>query len=458
MNRRSFLRGLGAVVAGPTILRNPLSATAAPANGKLNVALIGCGGRGEWFAECIPKMENVVALCDVNEHKARAAYAALPDVPRYADFRRMLDEKEKTIEAVIVAVPDHSHATAAMAAMRRGKHVFVEKPLAHNVLECRALREAAAGRKVATQMGNQGISSPQFRTALEIVQAGLIGDVLEAHVWNSAGGRGRRQLPTETPACPPYLHWDLWLGPAADRPYHPWWLGWSQWRDFGTGLLGLWASHSMSFTFKAMNIADLWTAPPVGAAAPLIRVDAEVSEVEHTSFPRWELVRYSIPARGKLPPMRINWFNGPAPGCRELVENLQNARLDWGDAGEKKWKDHGGAVVVGTRGMLRLTEHNSTFTLLPAEKFKDFQPPSPTLPRSPGHEREWLAACRGGRPAMSNFDFAGPFCELLMLGNVATRFPGRLHFDPVACRITDNAAASAALGREYRKGWALTDM
>jgi len=456
MNRRAFLRSAAALAAGPIIVRDARLVRGAAANEKLNIALIGCGGRGEWFAQSIPKMENIVALCDVNEHKAKAAYEALPDVPRYADFRRMLDEKDKSIDAVIIAVPDHSHATAAMAAIRRGKHVFVEKPLAHNVLECRALRQAAARAKVATQMGNQGMSSGQFRTALEIVQAGLLGEVHEAYVWNSAGGRGKRQLPVEKPPCPPYLHWDLWLGPAAYRPYHPWWLGWSQWRDLGTGLLGLWGSHSMSFTFKAMNIAELWSAP--GGPAATVLVESEVSEEEHVSFPRWEVVRYHVPARRGMPPLRITWFNGPAPGCREAVENLQNARLDWGDAGEKKWKDHGGALVVGSRGMLRLTEHNATFTLLPAGNFRDFRPPAPVLPRSPGHEREWLAACRGGAPAMSNFEWSGPLCELLMLGNVATRFPGKMRFDPVACRIIDNPAANGALGREYRQGWDLKSM
>ena len=453
-NRRSFLRTTAAGATGLVILGNSLSARGAPASAKLNVALVGVGGRGSWFVDTIPRIgENVVAMCDANQQRAADSFRKLPDVPKYHDFRKMFDERGKQIDAVIVATPDNTHAVVTAAAVRRGKHVYCEKPLTHDVAEARAVRDLAAKHGVATQKGNQGTATGDFRRGVEIVQAETLGEIKEVHVWNT-GGSGPRPRPQGEQPVPAGLDWDLWLGPAALRPYHPQWMQWHAWRDFATGNLGNWGSHSANLPFMALRVDSRWHASAASGTTTKIRVRAEVSEVLQDNFPRWESVRWEVPARGKLPPIAINWHNGAKPG-RKRVEELIGRQLDWGDAGERKWKEHGGCLIVGTQGMLRATEHNSTIFLYPEGKFAGFEGPPRTLPRSGSHEREWIAACKGGPKATSNFDYSGPLAEFLLLGNVATRFPEPLEFDPLACKITNHAEADAALRRQYRPGWSL---
>jgi hypothetical protein len=462
-SRRTFLRNTVLGGAGLLILQNSRSARSYQANEKLNVALIGVGGRGRWFVGTIPKLgTNVVAMCDVNEKKASSSFEEIPKAKKYFDFRRMLDEMDTQIDAVVIATPDHTHAVASAAAMKMGKHVFCEKPLTRTLSEARALREMAAKHKVATQMGNQGTGSEAFRRAVELIQAGVIGDVREVHAWNTGGGPGERPVPADEHQMPDFLHWDLWLGPAQHRPYNSRWLDWWHgWRDFGTGNLGNWASHTMNLPFKALRLDSLWKPAALpGAKQPanrLVRLEAEVSGIHKHTFPHREIVHYDFPARGDMPPVRINWYNGPgrAPGPRGLIERLMDRRLDWGDAGEKRWQDHAGCFLVGSKGMIHSTGHNMSFSLLPEDKFKDFEGPPRSLPRSRGHEREWLEACKGGPPAMSNFDYADPLAEFVLLGNVATLFGSRIEFDPVAMKIVNNAAANEALKREYRQGWSL---
>ena len=455
MTRRSFLTraAAGAAGGGLVILRDSPSARAYVANEKLNVALIGVGGRGSWFVETIPRIgENVVAMCDVNEQRAADSFAKLPDVAKYRDFRKLLDEKDREIDAVVVATPDHTHAVISAAAIRHGKHVYCEKPLTHDVAEARALRELARKHGVATQMGNQGTATGDFRRGVELVWAGALGKIQEVHVWNT-GGSGPRPQPRGEQPVPPTLDWDLWLGPAAWRPYHSQWMRWHTWRDFATGKLGNWGPHSANLPFMALRGDSLWTDEP-SRKAPTLTVRAEVSEVTNDTFPRWESVRWALPERGELPPMTIQWHNGYQPG-RRRVEELIGRKLDWGDAGERKWKEHGGCLIVGTDGMLRATEHNSRIFLYPESRFAEFEGPPPTLPRSGSHEREWIAACKGGPKAMSNFDYAAPLVELLMLGNIATQFADVLEFNPASCQIANHQEANAALCREYRPGWKL---
>lgn len=459
VNRRAFLRNTALSGVSLLILKNSRSAWSYQANEKLNIALIGVGGRGRWFVSTIPKMgTNVVAMCDVNERKASLSFKELPKAKKFYDFRKMLSKMDKQIDAVIIATPDHTHAAASAMAMKMGKHVFCEKPLTHNLHEARVLRGLAAKCKVATQMGNQGTSSKAFRRAVEIVQAGVLGEVQEVHAWNTGGGSGKRPYPTDEHPVPDYLHWDLWLGPARYRPYNSRWLnGWHGWRNFGTCQLGNWASHTMNLPFKALKLDSLWKADTSISAKRSVQLQAEVSGIHKETFPKWEIIRYDFPARGDMPPVRINWYNGPgqAPGPRDMIEEMMGRRLDWGDAGEKKWRDHAGCLLVGTKGMLHSTGHNMSFTLLPEDKFKDFKGPSPSLPRSRGHEREWLDACKGGPPAMSNFDYAGPLTQFVLLGNVATLFGQRIEFDPQALKIVNITEANEALRREYRQGWSL---
>jgi uncharacterized protein YukE len=481
-SRRSFLRNTALGGVGLLILKDSRAAGSYQANEKLNVALVGVGGRGVWFVDTIPRMENVVALCDVDsrrideafkrwqesaeryaasphdwERKAAESYKHLTETkPKtYRDFRRMLDEMGKEIDAVIVATPDHTHAAASAAAIKAGKHVFCEKPLTRAVGESRALRELARKHKVATSMGNQGTASGQFRRALELIRDGTIGQIKEVHVWNSGGGADRKQPPGEEPV-PDWLNWDLWLGPAALRPYHPEWLQRNLWRDFGTCQLGNWASHSANLAFMAMKVHELWLGNLAKEPRPIVRVEAKCSGINKLSFPRWEIVTWEIPARAEFPPITFTWYNGVSAGVRQLLEGLIGDGLDWGDKKEKKWMDHAGAIIVGTKGRIHTTGHNMTFRLLPQEQFAGVEKDRPVkVEPSRGHEMDWFIACRGGKPAWANFDYASALNEFLMLGNVATQFEGKLEFDPVAMKIINNAEADVLLRSEYRQGWSL---
>ena len=456
MRRRTFLKDAALCAAGFVMLKHSRSARSYQANEKLNIALVGVGGRGSWFVGAIPRLgENVVAMCDVNEHKAGPSFERIPSAKKYNDFRKMLHQMDKQIDAVVIAVPDNTHAVACAMAMHMNKHVYCEKPLTHDVYEAGVLRQIAGQRKVATQMGNQGTASKAFRRAVELVQAGVIGQVRQVHVWNTGGGAGERPYPTKEHTIPDYLHWDLWLGPARYRPYNSRWLDWHTWRDFGTGQLGNWASHTMNLPFKALRLDSLWSQET--AADRLIKLEPEVSGLHKETFPRWAIVRYDVPARAGLPAVKLNWYNGAgrAPKCREMIEELMGRRLDWGDAGEKAWKDHAGCLLVGSGGMIHANAHNTTFALLPEDKFKDFEGPPPSLPRSRGHEREWMDACRGGPQAMSHFDYATPLTQFVLLGNVATLFGKGFAFDPLAMKIVNMPEANEALKREYRQGWSL---
>jgi len=479
-NRRRFLRTTSVGGAGLLILAGRAPVRSAEANERLNLALVGVGGRGTWFVDTIPKMENVVALCDVNREKIDAAFqrwsdnatrfagsphdwerkaseryrAHLAAKPKtYADFRKMFDEMGPGIDAVVVAIPDHTHAVASAAAIKAGKHVFCEKPLTRTVHESRALRELARKHNVATSMGNQGTASGQFRRALELIREGAVGPIKEVHIWNSGGGSDKKEPPKGTPPVPDALDWDLWLGPAAMRPFHPDWLRRNAWRDFGTCQLGNWASHTANLAFMALEVHDLWLGGPAGGPGPVLRVEAQCSAINRLSFPRWELVKWEIPARAEFPPITFTWTNGPAPGAREMIEKLKG---EGPDSREKQGLDHAGALIVGSQGRIHSTGHNATFRLLPHEQFTEVEKDRPqTVDPSRGHERDWLLACRGGKPAWANFDYADALNEFLMLGNVATQFEGKLEFDVEACKIVNHAEADRTLRSEYRPGWSL---
>jgi hypothetical protein len=455
MNRRAFLRGTALGGAGLVILSDSRSAYSAQANEKLRLAHIGCGGRGRELLLTFSEQEKSVAFCDVNEQKATEMYRKFPDVPKFYDFREMLDKMGKQIDAVVVATPDHTHAVATAAAIQAGKHVYTEKPLTRTVQESRVLRELAKKHQVASSMGNQGTASGPFRRALELIRDGTLGTIKEVRTWNDQGGAAHKEAPKEEAKIPPYLKWDLWLGPARFRPFHPRWLAWPSWRDFGTANLGNWASHTQNLAFMALKVDTLWYADP--ATKPIIRVEAKVDDIYKLSFPRWEHVRWDVPARGELPPISLHWHNGSsAPKMRDELEALIGRGLDWGDKGEKKWADWAGCLIVGTEGMIHATGHNATFVMLPEAKFKDVKKDNPEkVDRSQGHERDWLVACRGGKPAWANFDYAGPLTEFNMLGNVATQFASTLEYDPLAGRIMNNEEANRALQAEYREGWTL---
>jgi predicted dehydrogenase len=457
-NRRSFLQTLSAgSMAGLVV--GSRSVFGCGANDRLNIALIGIGGRGRWFVDTMPQLANIVALCDVNDERAGDGFEKIPRAKKYADFRRMLEEMDQQIDGVIISTPDHTHAVAAAMAMRMGKHVYCEKPLTHSIHEARVLRELSNQTKVATQMGNQGTASPGLRRALAWIRGGVIGEVREVHGWNDGGGRGRSPLPDRSEPIPATLQWDLWLGPAADRPYNRQWMNWHAWRDFGTGQLGNWAVHSLNLAFMALRMGDLWSAKPSGDGEPRhgnIRLRAEVSEPHGGTFPKWEVVRWELPPRGSMPPVTVHWHNGSNPqGTRKQIEGLLGRPLDWGDQGDRRWRDHAGTLIVGSKGLIHANGHNTEVTLLPAESFPEPPDVVAVLPQSPGHEQEWLAACRGGQPATSNFNYGGPLTEFLLTGNIATQIEGDLEFDPLAGQFVNDDRANALLNREYRKGWTL---
>jgi len=455
-NRRGLLKAAAWGAAGWWVLDDSGSARGGPASEKLNVALVGAGSRGTGFVHTIPATgHRLVAICDANQRRAEELGKKVPQARRWQDFRRMLDELDRALDAVIVATPDHTHATIAAAAMRRGKHVYVEKPIAHDVGEARTLRELAARFRLATQMGNQGMAADSFRRTLELLNDGAVGEIREAHAWYGFGGSGPRERPKESPQVPEGLDWDLWLGPAPFRPYHPSYVtGWGGWRDFSTGCLGGGGSHSINLIFKGLKLGELWRGEQGKA---LIHVEAKVSEVCTDAFPRWEVLRYDFPARGPLPPAKLHWYNAAEAelqrqGIWERLEKIAGRPLDWKDS---SWVPRYGSLLVGSKGVVHTNAHNSRCALLPEKDFPAAGGPPRSFPHVETHEVEWLGACRGGPAPLSNFEHSGPVIELLLLGNIATLVGRALEFDPVAFKIVNDPEADRSLRAVPREGWAL---
>ena len=472
MNRRRFLAGAAAGGAGLLVLRNGASARSYQANEKLNIALVGVGSRGKHFVRAIPHIgENLVALCDVNQQRTDGPSKDLPAARQFRDFREMFDAMERQIDAVVVATPVHTHAVIAMAAMKRRKHVYVEKPIAHDVAEARAMRDMARRQKVVTQMGSQGMATDSFRRTLELIQEGAIGEIREAHVLFESGGTGPLERPKEKPPVPESLDWDLWIGPAPMRPYHPGYLnpdfpgamgreyrpqliGWNRWRDFGAGALGGAGAHSINLAFKALNLEALWNE---GGGQRTIRVETEISERCPDNFPFCQIAHYEIPAHGSRPPAKIHWCNAweaeiKRRGILERLEESAGQKLVWKSG---SWSPHSFLLIEGSKGMALTNFHNSVCKLLPEKDFPNAGGPPQRLPRSGSHEREWVIACKGGPKPMSNFDHSGPVVELLLLGNVASLVDRPLEFDPVTCKLLGHEEADRMLLRPYRHGWSL---
>jgi len=458
MNRRQFLTNTAFAGAGLLILKDSRSAFGYQANEKLNVAIIGPGGRGNWFVQTIPNLgENVVAMCDVNDRACAGAFKAIPKAKRYYDFRRMFDEMQDQIDAVTVSTPDNTHAVATAAAIRAGKGVLCEKPLTHDVAEARKLTQLAAQYKVPTQMGNQGTASQGYREAVDIIWSGALGEIREVHAWKDSGGQGHvDNLPTDAHPLPDYLKWNLWLGPAQWREFNSRWFKWHTWRDFATGNLGNWGCHTMNVLFRGLRLDTLWQKGQSGKNN--FTMEAEVSGYHKETFPKWEFIRSEFPARGDMPPVTVNWYNGIhyGPFPRKKIEELVERKLQWKVNTPDPWHDHAGCVLVGSKGVIHSNAHNTLFKLHPEAKFKDFTLEKRTLPRSRGHEREFFDACKGADQApLSNFNYAGPLAEFALLGNVATQFKGKLEYDPNQMKIVNNSQADTALKRDYRKNWSL---
>jgi predicted dehydrogenase len=440
--RRDFLKHTTLAGVGYWATGGVARAQRQSANDKLNIAIIGAGGQGGGNLRRLADLgENIVALCDVDEERAAASYQRFPAAEKFHDFRVLL-EKRKDIDAVVVSTPDHVHAPAGVMAMKLGKHLYCEKPLTHSVYEARVMRETAAKYKVATQMGNGGTASSGLRRAVEYIRAGVIGPVREVHVWTNRPiwpqGMDR---PTEAMPIPKTLHWDLWLGPAPERPYHKAYapFAWRGWWDFGTGALGDMACHTANLPFLALELGHP------------ISVEAKVSAIHPESAPKWSTITYQFPARGSLPPVTLTWYDGKRPTNRgEEVPNLPPANLVQG------LRPGSGSLLLGEKGTLFSPGDNGgSFYLSFNDKFTGFKAPEPTLPRSPGHHQEWVRACKGGPPALSNFEYAGRLTEMVLLGNVACRVGQKIDWDGPNLRATNCPEAEPYVRRDYRKGWSL---
>ena len=444
VSRRQFL-GTAAGLAAVTIVpRNVLGGSGqTPPSERLNIAGVGVGGQGGWDLEQV-KSQNIVALCDVDWDYAAPIFKKYPDAKKYKDFREMLD-KEPSIDAVVVGTPDHAHATVSMAAIQRGKHVYCEKPLTRTVYEARQLAKAAREHQVATQMGNQGMAFEGNRLINEWLADGAIGPVREVHVWSDRPTHsGKLPLywaqdiprPAEQVPVPASLDWDLWLGPAPWRPYHPAYapFRWRGWWDFGSGGLGDMGIHNIAPAFAALNLG-----------APT-SVDASSTTVNSETLPLASCVHYDFPARGNLPPVKLHWYDGGLVPARpaELEAGRELNRED-------------GLLFVGDKGQLLVEGWGGNSPrLIPEQRMREYRRPPKTLPRSIGHHQEWLEACKHGTPTRSNFAFAGPLTEALLLGTVCIRLGGRqLLWDSEKLQVTNLAEANKYLHYEYRPGWTL---
>jgi len=463
-------------------------------NEKLNIAGIGCGGKGASDLRACSPTENIVALCDVDEVSAAQTFKYFEKQPKYKDFRQMLDKEGGNIDAVIVATPDFMHATAAMHCIERGKHVYVQKPLTRTIWEARKLKEAAAKHRVATQMGNQGYSNEGTRQCAEMIWAGEIGNVTEVHAWTDRPiwPQGLAEVPGAD-AAPSTLDWDLWLGIASQRPYtsggekyaksrnkfyQP--FNWRGFYDFGCGALGDMACHILG----APNLALRLGAP----------TSVECLKKEGTSqfmFPKSSVIRFDFPARGSMPAVKLLWYDGlketpKIPGVPEgeYLGDLprpprpqgQGARRNEGERRQRAqqpvgsvftWSDAyvpgaprpermptpDGSVFIGDKGIITTGTYGEDTRLIPVEKMRDYRFPTQFLSRSPGHYHDWIRACKGGDPACSNFDQAAPFTEWILLGVISLRVEGKLVWDSAKMRVTNSAEANKYVKPAFRKGW-----
>lgn len=443
LTRRGFLRTSTAAVTGISLVpRHILAGSGAtPPSGRLNIAAIGSAGMGAGDIDAVAPGNNIVALCDVDSRHAADTFKRYPNAKRFQDFRKLFDAMEKEIDAVVVATPDHTHAVAAMAAIKRKKHVYCEKPLAHSVHEVRALMKAAQEYKVVTQLGNQGHSYDSIRNFCEMIWDGAIGKVHTIHAGCEAVNSGIDQLSRlkEQHPIPGTLNWDLWLGPAQERPYHPAYLpgSWRGWMPFGNGTIGDWACHVVDPVFWALDL---------GAPTSVIaKVEGYDFKTQGDAFPKGEILTYEFPGNAKRGPITMHWYSGtkriPRPPEMEADE-----------------KDIGiGAAVMGDKGTIIYGSHGGTHCrLIPQAKMDAYKKPAKTIPRVKEHHQDWLNAIRSGGKAGSDFSYGGALTEIAMLGVIAIKLANtRLEWDAHKGEFKGNRLANEFLNPPYRAGWEL---
>lgn len=440
VSRRQFHKtALGAAVAAmsaPAVLRGQ------NLNGKLNIAVIGAGGRGAADSEAV-QSENIIALCDVNAKSLGSAARRFPEAKRFSDFRKLFDI-EKEFDACVIATCEHTHALATMLAIKHDKHIYCEKPLTHDIWEARQIREAAARSNRAHQMGIQIHANENYHRVVELIQDGVIGPVREAHVWVSrawglqseeAAKRNHdivyvTERPTKEQTPPDWLNWDLWLGPAAERPFSDVYVPgpkWYRWWDFGNGTMSDLGSHFNDLPFWALKLQA-----PISVESSGPPPHPDIAPASMTAV-------YEYAARGDMPPVKLAWHQG------------EDKPEIWKEKGIPQWPD--GHLFIGEKGML-LSNYDK-HVLLPEEKFKGATLPEPTLARSPEHHKQWIDACKSGGPTTANFDYSGWLTEANHLGNVAYRVGKKLEWDAAAMKATNAPEADQYIRRERRKGWEL---
>jgi predicted dehydrogenase len=441
--RRDFLKTTATVATGVMVVPRHVVAASnvTPPSEKLNIAGIGVGGMGAGDIDAVSKDNHIVALCDVDMRHSANTFKKFPDAKQFRDFRKMLDTMEKQIDAVVVATPDHFHAVAAIAAIKRGKHVYCEKPLAHSIHEVRELMKAAKEHKVVTQLGNQGHSFDSIRNFCEYIWDGAIGQVHTIHAGCRAVNSGIDQLPNlkQEHPVPETLDWDQWLGPAQQRPYHPAYLPgrWRGWVPFGNGTVGDWTCHVVDPVFWALDL---------GAPATIqAKVKNYDPKTQGDAFPKGEIITYEFTAKGKRGPITLNWYSGT-----ERIPRPPELEADEKDV-------ETGAVVVGDKGTIIYGSHGAgQVRLIPESKMNDYKRPAKTIPRVKEHHWDWLQAIKEGRKAGSDFSYGGPLTELALLGIIAIKLPGtKLQWDPVQASFPNCSEANALINPPYRAGWTL---
>ncbi|QEH35840.1 Inositol 2-dehydrogenase [Aquisphaera giovannonii] len=435
-SRRDVLKHAGSAGLMAASLGGVTRARASGPNERLNLAIVGCGGQGGENLKQVAA-ENIVALCDVDDRRAAEAFETFPKAERFRDYRRMLDAAHARIDAVVVSTPDHMHAPIGLAAMDLGKHVYCEKPLTWSIDEARRMARVAAERKLATQMGTQGMAGDGARAGIEALRSGVLGEVRELHVWTDRPAGWWPQgidRPADRPPVREGLDWNLWLGVAPERPYHPAYspFVWRGWKDFGTGAVGDMGIHNAAMPFAALELD-----------APISAELVATSGLKAETFPVWSRIRVEFAAKAGRGPITLHWYDGGRKPPAELV-------------GGRKLADNG-AIVVGTKGTMSSTEWTGgDWALLPEEAFRDFKAPAASVPRAPGgsHHQEWLRACRGGPPAFCRFDgFASRLTETMLVANLALRTGRRIDWDAATMTARGCPEAEPLIRRRYREGW-----
>jgi len=444
MNRRGFLSGISSGAAFLAVARHVVGGEPrklAPSD-KLNIAGVGVGGMGGANLNALAA-ENIVALCDVHLKHAAGTLGRYPNAKTYTDYRKMLDAQPE-IDAVVVGTPDHTHAVVSMAAIKAGKHVYTQKPLTHDVYEARALAIAAREAKVTTVMGIQGHSGEGARLICEWIWDGAIGEVREVDAWCSLSyypwGHATwspqwNRRPAEAMPVPEGLDWDLWIGPAPMRPYHRAYhpRTWRAWWDFGCGMMGDRGAHTLDPVYRALKLtAPTW-------------VDASSTGLNPDTHPVASIVTYQFPARDKLPPVRLTWYDGLRPPRPEELEE-----------GRAMGNPEGGALFKGTKGKLMCGVYGESPRLIPETLMKEYKRPEKTIPRVQGsHEQDWARHCKAGTQPSASFDYSGPLTEMCLLGNVARKLDTRIEWDAAALKVTNVPEAATLIRTPYRQGWSL---